>query len=29
MNSELVVKDVDFHGATLRAAQDPDGKIWV
>lgn len=29
MNSELIVKDVDFNGATLRAAQDPDGKIWV
>lgn len=29
MNSELVVKDVDFHGDMLRAAQDPDGKVWV
>ena len=29
MNSELVVKDVEFHGDILRAAQDPDGKVWV
>lgn len=25
MNSELIVKDVEFHGDMLRAAQDPDG----
>lgn len=29
MNSELIVKDVEFHGDMLRAAQDPDGKVWV
>lgn len=29
MNSELIVKDVEFHGDILRAAQDPDGKVWV
>ena len=29
MNSELVVKDVEFHGDILRAAQDPDGKEAV
>lgn len=29
MNSKLIVKDVEFHGDMLRAAQDPDGKIWV
>lgn len=29
MNSELIVKDVNFNGAILRAAQDADGKIWV
>ena len=29
MNSELIVKDVEFHGDMLRAAQDSDGKIWV
>lgn len=29
MNSKLIVKDVNFHGDMLRAAQDPDGKIWV
>lgn len=28
MNSELIVKDVEFHGDMLRAAQDPDGKVW-
>ena len=28
MNSELIVKDVEFHGDILRAAQDPDGKVW-
>ena len=29
MNIELIVKDVEFHGDMLRAAQDPDGKVWV
>ena len=29
MNSELIIKDVEFHGDMLRAAQDPDGKVWV
>ena len=29
MNSELIVKDVEFHGDMLRAAQDPDGKVVV
>lgn len=29
MNSELIVKDIEFHGDMLRAAQDPDGKVWV
>lgn len=29
MNSELIVKDVEFHGDMLRAAQDPNGKVWV
>lgn len=29
MNSELIVKDVEFHGDILRAAQDSDGKVWV
>lgn len=29
MNSKLIVKDVEFHGDMLRAAQDPDGKVWV
>ncbi len=29
MNSELIVKDVEFHGDMLRAAQDPYGKVWV
>lgn len=29
MNSELIVKDVEFHGDMLRAAQDSDGKVWV
>ena len=29
MNSKLIVKDVNFHGDMLRAAQDSDGKIWV
>lgn len=24
MNSELIVKDVEFHGDILRAAQDPE-----
>lgn len=25
----LVVKDVDFNGSILRAAQDAEGIIWV
>lgn len=29
MENELIVKDVDFHGDMLRAAQDSDGKVWV
>lgn len=27
MNSELIVKDVEFHGDILRAAQDSDGEF--
>lgn len=29
MSEALVVKDVDFNGATLRAAQDINNVIWV
>ena len=29
MGNNLIVKDVEFHGDMLRAAQDPDGKVWV
>lgn len=29
MNSELIVKDVEFHGDILRAAQDSDGKFGL
>lgn len=29
MENELIIKDIEFHGDILRAAQDPDGKVWV
>lgn len=27
--NELIIKDVDFQGSKLKAAQDHDGKIWA
>ena len=29
MGANLAIKDIEFNGATLRAAQDELGKIWV
>lgn len=29
MQTNLAIKNVEFNGATLRAAQDELGKIWV
>ena len=26
---KLIAKEVEFNGDILRAAQDPDGNIWV
>ncbi len=29
MGTNLVIKDIEFNGAMLRAAQDIEGRIWV
>lgn len=26
---KLIAKEVEFNGDILKAAQDPDGNIWV